>query len=126
MMASSEVLRRVLVGDDGINVSFLKMVYDYTNGELVEVTHGVDFGNAEEGRASRAIVSHDQVVSPEYPVPIKSNGDEASTIVGLRGRSNQHELTELKANFGPPPPITTKRIHHSLIIRLVVSNYFAK
>ena len=48
MMASSEVLRRVLVGDDGINVSFLKMVYDYTNGELVEVTHGVDFGNAEE------------------------------------------------------------------------------
>ncbi|KAH0943560.1 hypothetical protein HID58_003197 [Brassica napus] len=79
------VLRRVLVGDDGINVSFLKM-----------------------GRASRAIVSHDQVVSPEYPVPIKSNGDEASTIVGLRGRSNQHELTELKANFGPPPPITTK------------------
>lgn len=40
-------LKRVFVRDDGVKV-FLTMVYEYTNGQLVEVTHGVDFGNVEE------------------------------------------------------------------------------
>ncbi|CAN6920077.1 hypothetical protein Bca4012_090530 [Brassica carinata] len=41
-------LSGVYVGDDGVNVTFLKLVYEHTSGETIEVMHGVEIGNVEE------------------------------------------------------------------------------
>ncbi|CAA7043219.1 unnamed protein product [Microthlaspi erraticum] len=125
-------LKKVFVRDDGVSVTFLKMLYERDNGDIVEVRHGVD-GPATEFKfeypdeyitsvawtkgiynSLRTLVfkTSERRTSPTFglqgPEEIPRNVNETTArrgaaVVGFKGRFSD-VLLQIDTHLGPRPP----------------------